>query len=231
MIRRARSRVACAGWGAADAAPAGRPPRGVEKRGAAFALALTLAFAPAVGCAGEGVPPRDEQRLAQPRDADSIAFAGPGSAAPPAVVERPPDPAPAFAESASGRRFVLDAETAVQTPGSDRVDMTGVTLTLLDAQGCGIGTLRARAASYDRRTEQIVATGNVRVELTTDGRRLLTEELHYLPPSDSVWSRGPATFEREGLVLRVERFESDAEFRRVTTWGARGIIRMAEPDR
>ncbi len=126
----------------------------------------------------------------------------------------------------SRNELVVEAATAVVKPAEDEARLQEVHARMgSKAPGGVLGggmEMRCDQGTFDLKTRDFVATGNVR-GVTADGRRFKTDELHYRASDGVVWSdsavvlrdRG-ALLEGTGFVYRVrqDRFElRDARIR------------------
>jgi LPS export ABC transporter protein LptC len=120
-------------------------------------------------------------------------------------------------------RARLHADTAYIWEDSAKTLMFPVDLKLYDKNGAQTAHLTAREGELHSQTNRMVARGNV-VLVTVDGnRRILTEELHYDPQRERIWSdvhtvmfEGETRLEGEGFranseMTDVEVFESTGE--------------------
>jgi LPS export ABC transporter protein LptC len=120
-------------------------------------------------------------------------------------------------------RARLHADTAHIWEDEAKTFMFPVDLKLYDENGTQTAHLTAREGEMDTRTDKMVARGNV-VLVSADGdRRILTEELHYAPRTNQIWSdvhtvyfEGQARMEGEGFraddrLNDVRVFRSTAE--------------------
>ncbi|MFO7921362.1 MAG: LPS export ABC transporter periplasmic protein LptC [Nioella sp.] len=120
-------------------------------------------------------------------------------------------------------RARLHADTAYVWEDSAKTLMFPVDLKLYDKNGAQTAHLTADEGELHSQTNKMVARGNV-VLVTTDGeRRILTEELHYDPQRDRIWSdvhtvmfEGESRLEGAGFranseMTDIEVFESTGE--------------------
>ena len=107
-------------------------------------------------------------------------------------------------------RGVLKSDTAFMYEDSALVRVRPVDLTLYGDDGGVAGVVTARSGVLNTRTQVMVATGNVVVE-ETGGDRIETEELHFDPSRDRVWSVVATTIHRQGTVLRGTGFTSNTQ--------------------
>lgn len=120
-------------------------------------------------------------------------------------------------------RARLHADTAHMWEDSAKILMFPVDLKLYDKNGAQTAHLTADEGELHSQTNRMVARGNV-VLVTVDGdRRILTEELHYDPQRERIWSdvhtvmfEGETRLEGAGFranseMTDVEVFESTGE--------------------
>lgn len=107
-------------------------------------------------------------------------------------------------------RGKLVSDTAFMYEDSALVRVRPVNLTLYDDEGDIAGEVTARSGVLNTRTQVMVATGDVVVE-ETGGDRIETEELHFDPNRDRVWSVVATTIHRDGSVLRGSGFTSNTQ--------------------
>ncbi|HEX6939131.1 MAG TPA: LPS export ABC transporter periplasmic protein LptC [Longimicrobiales bacterium] len=105
------------------------------------------------------------------------------------------------------RQAVLRADTGYFYEDSARVDLVNVHLTLFRGTGEEAADLTSAAGQLNQRTEAMVARGNV-VLVTVDGRRIETEELHYDPRQQRIWSDVRTVHIQNGARLEGESFEA-----------------------
>lgn len=120
-------------------------------------------------------------------------------------------------------RARLHADTAYIWEDSAKTLMFPVDLKLYDKNGAQTAHLTADSGELDSQTNNMFAQGNV-VLVTVDGdRRVLTEELHYDPQRERIWSdvhtvmfEGESRLEGAGFqansdMTDVQVFESTGE--------------------
>ena len=106
-------------------------------------------------------------------------------------------------------RARLFADTAYVFEDSSKVLMRPVRLTLFDQEGKEAAHLTALEGTTDTRTQAMVAKGHV-VLVTQDGnRRIETEELHYDPRADMIWSDLKTTYTEGETKVVGDGFTSD----------------------
>ena len=107
-------------------------------------------------------------------------------------------------------RGKLVSDTAFMYEDSAIVRVRPVNLTLYDDEGNVAGEVTARAGVLNTRTQVMVANGDVVVQ-ETGGDRIETDELHFDPNRDRVWSVVATTIHRDGTVLRGTGFTSNTQ--------------------
>lgn len=127
------------------------------------------------------------------------------------------------------RRMRLVADSAYAYLGPQRHELFGITVTFYDPNGRETSTLTAEAGTYEWRSGNMEARGDV-VTITPDGRRLDTSILQYDRTRDLII--GPAAFRWRTATQNVEGegFETDPELRNVQTTRARGALGPARVD-
>ena len=85
-------------------------------------------------------------------------------------------------------RARLRADTSYVYEDSARTLMFPVDLRLFDENGGETAHLTSEEGELDTRTNRMVARGNVVLVTTEGNRRILTEELHYDPRTQRIWS-------------------------------------------
>ena len=119
-------------------------------------------------------------------------------------------------------RAHLVADTAFLFDDRQIAEIVGVDVTFFDSNGEKTSDLTSLEGTYDLRTGDMTARGDVRVR-GVDGRRLRTEELRYDRTNDQIVSDHPFVFTRpSGEELTGEGFTSNPDFSRVITRGTRG---------
>jgi LPS export ABC transporter protein LptC len=120
--------------------------------------------------------------------------------------------------------YVIHADSGSAHPRAGTVSLCGVRLLVHDSVGERVAEVTAATGEYDRATGALTARGDVIVVLPRDGRRLETEELHYEPRADRVWSPGPSSFYREGMTVQGESFTADRRFENVVVQRPTGAV-------
>lgn len=120
------------------------------------------------------------------------------------------------------REAVLVADSGYVHEDSAAIDLVDVDLRVYEASTGGEKAhIVSETGVLNTRTQAMIARGSVRVRLA-DGAVITTEELHYRPEEDRIWSDVATTIVRaSGTVVRGTGFTSDAEFRNYQIRGAR----------
>jgi LPS export ABC transporter protein LptC len=106
------------------------------------------------------------------------------------------------------RQAVLEADSGYFYEDSSHVQLAVVHLTLFQGGGEKAADLTAEQGELNQRTEAMVARRNV-VLVTVDGRRVETEELHFDPRQQRIWSDvATVLIEPDGSRLTGESFEA-----------------------
>lgn len=122
-------------------------------------------------------------------------------------------------------RAHLEADTAYFYQASQRADLRGVKVIFYSPDGVQTSTLTSDSGTYDWRTGDMEARGNV-VAVTPDKRRLTTSVLHYNRGSDQISGPNAFVFDAPDRHLEGESFTSDPEFKNVVTKKPRrGLMR------
>lgn len=107
------------------------------------------------------------------------------------------------------RQALLLADTAFFYDEKKPIELRNVNLTIYRSTGEIAATLTAESGQIDPRSEAIHAKGNVVVVSPDQDQRIESDELHYNPAEDKLWSDMPTTYVRDGKVTRGEGFTSD----------------------
>lgn len=143
-------------------------------------------------------------------------------------VQPPPTAAPSLADSADQvmwglrhnltregvRQAELLADTAFFFDDGTRFELRGVTVRFYTAQGARSGVLTSREGSYDSRTSEMEARGNV-VVVGEDGRRLETEQLRFHQTRDEISSDTSFVVREAGRRMEGIGFVSNSD---LTAW-------------
>jgi len=119
-------------------------------------------------------------------------------------------------------RARLHADTAYIWEDSAKTMMFPVDLKLYDKNGAETAHLTADEGELHSQTNQMVARGNV-VLVTVDGaRRILTEELHYDPQRERIWSDVHSIMFEGESRLEGSGFEANSDMTDVKVYDSTG---------
>lgn len=113
------------------------------------------------------------------------------------------------------RQALLYADTAYFYEDSARIDLRVVRLILFHSSGQEAAELTSEKGELQTRTEAMSAYGNVVLITREDDRRIETEELHYDPQLDRIWSDVATTMTENGRQVRGDGFTSDGKLTNV----------------
>ena len=119
---------------------------------------------------------------------------------------------------------VIHADTAIQWQDSSSVHLRGVDLTVMEEDGGERAHVTALRGILDTRTNRMTAHGDVIMVIPEGSRRVESEELHYDPQGDQIWSDSSFVFTEGARITRGQAFRSDLEFRNFRIVG-RGAAR------
>ena len=108
------------------------------------------------------------------------------------------------------RRAAVKAETTLLYNQATRAELKRVNTIFYTATGEQQATLTAREGTYVIRLQTMEARGNV-IVVSTDGRKLETEQLKYDPARNEITSDSAFTLTREDGVTQGIGFISDPE--------------------
>lgn len=126
------------------------------------------------------------------------------------------------------RQALVEADTAFDYGESEPIEFRNVQMTIYRATGEVAATLTANAAQLDPRSEVMQASGNVVIIAPEDDQRVETDELHYDPNLDRLWSEKPTTLIRAGKETRGDGFTSDGRGRNVKVIRPSGHVQVPE---
>lgn len=118
------------------------------------------------------------------------------------------------------RSALLYADTAYVYEDSSQMELRRVRLTLYDESGRKTADVTSQRGRLNTVTRQMTVTGAVDLKTTQSGQRIQTEELHYDPQSDRLWSDVRTVLTEQGTVVRGSGFTSDSRLRNLQVRGA-----------
>ncbi|MEN8374839.1 MAG: LPS export ABC transporter periplasmic protein LptC [Gemmatimonadota bacterium] len=123
------------------------------------------------------------------------------------------------------REAVIDSDSAHFFDDSTAVHLFGVDLKVYSPDGRERAHVTSQTGTLDTRTQAMIARGGALVVTQGGSRTIRTEELHYDPGADRVWSDVDFVMVEPGRTTRGSGFSADAEFQnvRVNDSSAEGI--------
>jgi len=112
------------------------------------------------------------------------------------------------------REGEIFADTAFFYRDSSIYHLRKPELILFTASGARRARITADRGRYNPNTREILAQGGVILVITEGNKRVESEELHYDPNGDRIWSDSAATMIEPGRVSEGLGFESDLNVRR-----------------
>jgi LPS export ABC transporter protein LptC len=117
----------------------------------------------------------------------------------------------------------VQADTAFTDPESSRVDLRNMTVLFYGEEGRENATVIGRTGEWNQETDQMIARGDVELFIHSDSSTLRSQEIHYDPDRDRIWSDSATTRTmKDGTETRGSAFESDIEFTNVRILNVRG---------
>ena len=116
----------------------------------------------------------------------------------------------------------LQFDTAYQWGDSTHQALRGVNLTVFDDDGSERATVTSLRGTFEPLAERLTARGEVVLVVPFQDRRLETEELHYDPELNQLWSDSAFVMTEEGRQREGSSFRSDLEFRDFVVQGSAG---------
>jgi LPS export ABC transporter protein LptC len=113
------------------------------------------------------------------------------------------------------REGKLFADTALLYNDSSLYVLTNPILVLFTETGVQRARVTAQRGRMKTTSQEMVAQGNVILDITEGNKRVESAELHYDPNGDRIWSDSLTTMYEAGTTIRGIGFRSDLEFRQV----------------
>ena len=128
--------------------------------------------------------------------------------------------------TASGvREGRIEADTAFTYADTSRVDLRSMTVVFYDEAGVERATVSGRTGEWNPDTDQMIARGDVLLFVHRDSSNLRSQEIHYDPESDRIWSDSATVRSlADGSVTTGSSFESDIEFENIVVQDPRGGV-------
>jgi len=167
-----------------------------------------------------------------------VAAAGCGETGPPATGAALPDSADQVLYGVTHwisldgvRRIKIDSDTVYMYQTTQIADLHGVRVEFYSPEGRLSSTVTSTEGTYEWRTENMEARGNV-VARTPDDRVLTTEILRFDRGTEQISGPEAFVFDSPDRHLEGDGFTSDPDFRDVAATGARrGRIRDSGVER
>jgi LPS export ABC transporter protein LptC len=131
------------------------------------------------------------------------------------------------------QRALMEADTAFTYEDNSRTELRKVRSTFYTETGLKNGTLTSREGTYNVRSQNMEARGNV-VVISDDGRRLETPQLKFDTGRNEISGDSAFVLTRPGDVLRGTGFIADpalTHIRVLTNASGRTTKSVAQPDR
>lgn len=116
----------------------------------------------------------------------------------------------------------LQFDTAYQWNDSTHQALRGVNLIVFNDDGSERATVTSLRGTFEPLAERLTARGEVVLVVPFQDRRLETEELHYDPELNQLWSDSAFVMNEEGGQREGSSFRSDLEFRDFVVQGSAG---------
>ena len=120
------------------------------------------------------------------------------------------------------RSAYLQFDTMYQWNDSTRQALRGVDLTVYNPDGSARGQVTALRGQFDPRGEALTAQGSVVLVIPGDSRRLETEELHYDPELQQLWSDSAFVLYEDAQTREGCSFRTDLTFQNLRVTGLVG---------
>lgn len=122
------------------------------------------------------------------------------------------------------REGTLTADTAFMYQDSSFAALRNLHLVTFTQTGEPKGEVTAVRGGLYTETNRMWARGDVVLLIHEDGRRVETEELHYDPNRDRIWSDTATVLIQDGERFEGSSFESDLDFTNVVVHRGRGTL-------
>ena len=119
------------------------------------------------------------------------------------------------------REAVLAADSMFSWQDSTHARVMGLSLVVFDERGGRRATITAEEGRLSRMGNELTASGNAVLSIPEQGREIRTDELHFAPEADRIWTDVPVVMHEDGCVFEGDRLQSDMDFDDVRIWGTR----------
>lgn len=124
------------------------------------------------------------------------------------------------------REGKIEADTAYMYADSAHASLRMMTITFYDERGRERATVTGRTGEWNQETNRMVARGDVVLMIASDSSRIESQEIHYDPGLDKVWSDSATVrILADGSVTSGSAFESDMSFENLRIRDMRGGAR------
>ena len=121
------------------------------------------------------------------------------------------------------RQARVEADTAFTFADSAKIDLRVMTVYFYDEAGAERATVRGTRGEWNQETDLMVARGDVELLVYADSSVLRSQEIHYDPQTDRIWSDSATSRSyADGSVTSGSSFESDIEFTNIRIRDMRG---------
>jgi len=126
--------------------------------------------------------------------------------------------------SASGvREGRIQADTAYIYEDEGTAELRNMEIVFYDEDGRERATVTGTSGRWVQATDVMSAYGDVVLQIHMDGSKLESQEIHYDPNADRIWSDSSTVRTlSDGTVLRGSSFESDMSFEDIYVRDPRG---------
>ena len=119
------------------------------------------------------------------------------------------------------REAMLTADSMFSWKDSAHARVMGLSLVVFDERGGRRATITADEGRLNRMGNELTAMGSAVLSIPEQGREIRTDELHFAPEVDRVWTDVPVVMHEGGCVFEGDRLQSDMDFDDVRIWGTR----------
>lgn len=107
---------------------------------------------------------------------------------------------------------------------SSLIQVHGMHVVFYDTDGRQKATVTSDRGELDRKSERMIARGNVVLVVAADGRKIESAELHYDPDLNRLWSDSATVMYNGADTTKGSSFQSDLEFKNVEIKNPRGAL-------
>jgi len=122
------------------------------------------------------------------------------------------------------RQGRIQADTAYMYNDSSVIQVHGMRVVFYDTDGREKATVTSDRGELDRKSERMIARGNVVLIVAADGRKIESAEMHYDPDLNRLWSDSATVMYNGADTTKGSSFQSDLEFKNVRIENPRGAV-------